>query len=1198
MSVPLSDLIYGSQSESRKEPTFSSPPILRKRRRSPRLSAVNENEAIDRFYEKGQNSATETPEKRIKYDFEANIEDREFFGTSRRKSVNPSSAQRLRTKVRKEWDPISKAFIVINDETEEETRIRLQKKKEKLRITNRRYKSRRLNFLKAIDVGGAFEYTTRKEAIQEARKNQSKNELEIDESSSDDDDDENVYTSSQQLSQTQSQLDSMMTKTENQEQAPNIVYHDPSEDPFHPNHYMWLGHAAPKWNEVKYNYKDILGKLKPKNPQGKQLTQDAKALYILTEAIGKGSNSRRKGDIKRNMGTMERYFNNSGTTELMDHQCAKVTLLAMFEKNEEEKMTCPELETVPELVPSRRKQYLKQRGGNSAALTNYDLEETKKAQSTVARFLLGYAHLLDNVSSEVMGEIANIIENLDPTYSATNALLSQSHALADNFATWNEIKPCMDKLLEKEYMSFEDYENIRQELLSSTSEFFSDPMQTNGEFLNSKKFAQRRKLIINFVIKQRSKFVKDNGENIPNISRDLNTSKFYENKGQNLNLRQITHDASEQKYSQVTFNASASTTSIQLMICFFLSTLSNITKDQKQKETRSNDNLLAIQKELENYLLDTMNDVYMRSSRFTPLKKLLNGTLAFATLMHQSYTASLGHSAFIKKKKEDGYVSNEDDDSAISNGSKEISTMIDYQELARTLASKGKMKLRDNKLQIFHSIHLTTGISIIAQCFSSAVAEILSRHTFSGRNSRDTPFDLIRLALEAAEMNGEIRRRGEDIEYGSKTVFEDDLIRELEHAAEVFHEITLTAPNKLDAYAWCAASRVALLIVSSGIEIGKGAHIAGPPQYHMEDFDDERCRHDEYSAIRASAVKSIKALIRLEKKANFSKGGRFYFYIKALLEWKQAIGLLVRRPKVNTLNLSILREQHALYTLLWAMEDSTETSLNEVFILGQMQRLSSNDAMTILSRIIEKNPNNLTAWLVLGSSIASMEKKRSLQLRKKLYWWGADLDHWKNSIFACTSINGDKGIDYKDLELIRDQLVSYKDEQRVDAFVTERCDWMDLKHDVKLKKSTKWLWPKTPCEEDEEDHNIEVDFHLDDELPKSIDPEGNDHDLIVNILLTGGDSNIVAAKALCAHHLFGNCEYVFEAVKFLLRKLVEKKEFTDLNDDNEQENSRLLKWLMALDIEVIDIISELICKNGKKNEASEGAEPFFQFRTL
>ncbi|GFH49715.1 hypothetical protein CTEN210_06191 [Chaetoceros tenuissimus] len=1195
MSVSLSDLIYGSQSESRKEPTFSSPPILRKRRRSPRLSAVNENEAIDRFYETGENTASETPEKRIKYDFETNIEDREFFGTSRRKSVVPSSAQRLRTKVRKEWDPVSKAFIVINDETEEETRIRLEKKKEKLRITNRRYKSRRLNFLKAVDVGGAFEYSTKKEAIEEARKNRSKHELEIDESSSssDDDDDENVYTSSQQLSQTQSQLDSMMTKAENQEKTPNIVYHDPSENPVHPNHYMWLGHVAPKWNEVKYNYKDILGKLKPKNPQGKQLTQDAKALYILADAIGKGGNSTRKGDIKRNMGTMERYFNNLGTTELIDKQCAKDTLLSVFEKNKEEKMTCPELEISAGLVSSRRKGYLKQRGANSAALTNYDIEETKKAQSTVARFLLGYAHILDNVSTEIMGEIANIIENLDPTYSATNAILSQSQALADNFTTWHELKPCMDKLLEKEYISFEDYESIRQELLSSTSEFFTDPMQTNGEFLNSKKFAQRRKLIISFVMEQRTKFIKDMGDDIPDVPTKLNTSEFYESKGQTLELRQIAKNASDQKYSHVTFNACTSTTSIQLMICIFLSALTN----QTQKEIRSNDKIVAIKKELENYLLDAMNDVYFRSSRFTPLKKVLNGTLAFATLMHQSYTVSLGHGALIKKmKEEDGYFSDEDDDSTSSNASKEMSDMIDFQELARTLASNGKAKVRDNKLQIFHRIHLTTGISIIAQCFSSAVAEILSRPTFSGRFSHDTPFDLLRLALVAADKKGEIRRRGEDVEYGSKAIFEDDLIRELEHAAEVFHEITLTAPNNLDAYAWCTASRVALVIISSGIEISKGANIAGPPQYHLEDFDEQRCRHDEYSTIRASAVKSIKALIRLEKKANFSKGGRYYFYMKSLLEWKQATGLLVMRPKVNTRNLSLLREQHALYTVLWAMEDSTETSLNEVFILGQMQRLSSNDAMTILSRIIEKNPNNPTAWLVLGSSIASMEKKRSQQLRKKSYWWGADLDHWKFSMFACSTMNGDRGINCKDLELTRDELVACKDD--LDTFVKERCDWTDLKHDVKLTKSTKWLWPKTPCEEDEEDHNIEVDFHIDDELPKSIEPEDNDHDLIVKILSNEGDSTIVAAKALCAHHLFGNCEYVIEAVTFLIRKIIAKQGYIDRNDNNEQENSRLLKWLIASDIDVIHIINEFICKNEKKNEASKVAEPFFQFQTL
>ena len=327
----------------------------------------------------------------------------------------------------------------------------------------------------------------------------------------------------------------------------------------------------------------------------------------------------------------------------------------------------------------------------------------------------------------------------------------------------------------------------------------------------------------------------------------------------------------------------------------------------------------------------------------------MSAPLAFVTLIRQSTIAIDGMVGPVKKMKHEHEVSStcfsdsSEDDAGTGLNQSANAAKVDFKEVTSELAASGQLYLRDEKLKIFHQIHLTTGVSIIAKCLRSSCASILSRPCFTSSLNSDTPFDLLRQALEYTESQHGYQRKSMAISYGSKVTDVDELIRELEVSADVFFDILNFAPDNFLARCWYVAARIGSVVVASGIDISKNAQEACLHEYSVEDFDNGsgRSRHSKYNILRASTSTALRQLLELQ---NSSKtiGPKHHWALKSLLEWKQAVFLLAMRPHINSHKVETIRQLHAYHTIRWAEYDCSDSGLLAVAALQPTGLVSQN----------------------------------------------------------------------------------------------------------------------------------------------------------------------------------------------------------------------------------------------------------------
>ena len=1222
MSLSLSDLIYGSSQSQHDlltpQDNLSTDPSSPQHGSgtSNTYTPIKQDPTVDHYYKSPFTSSQNTPQrpkKKIKYDFESNNEDRIFFGVTSRPKHADRHTKRLRAKTKIVFDATVGSFIKIDDETKEVRADRLNRIKEKRNIYIRRRNNPRWNFRNEVDIGGAMGYVIQKEMSKERKKTRKlKKEKALKRNEDGDGDDadsidhnlssDDEIEESAVQSQTQSQLDLMLTKAQSL-QTPATVYSDPKEDASHPLHYLWLGRCAPAWSDVKYNYLSLLQEMRPRQHHN-CIGKDA-VLKILIDGVTR-NNTKRKGREDN----MSKFICNDAMGMDERRVTLQTPLLDLGHSTATERRKCPAH------AGSKRKVFLRERTASGASF-NQIHEEAKKVQSTVARYLVGCAGVLPHMPKEMIEQMLDMLHRCSSTTDSPQTIIRQSQTLASNLIMWNEINPTMKQLCAKGYLSCQDYDCIREELLSSDAECFTDPWLTTSMYDCYDRSTTRRKRIHNFVENLQKRHL-DNGMKRKRDERDeldsdeeSSTSlKQKEDKGcapwqvqyseklaKKVTWSNMTHTEMGEKYSQVVHYATTSVATTHLTLSFLFSLMPRL----KASSADTSAKLHTIHQELELFLSKLSSSIWCSSGNPAGYESVpLNAPLAYATLMTQSYVANSGMYGTNKevKEEEEGYVSSDSSDSGsivsqITNDKMPNESSIDFNEVANILAARGQLHLRDNKLKIFKQIHLTTGVSILAKCFTSRGAEILSRPCFTGGVTQDSPFDLVRLAIEEADKYGGIQRNATIITYGSHVIHTEELIREFDNAAEVFHDILTCAPSNLACHCWYAAARIGSTIVASGIDIGKGARIAMPHEYSMEDLDKNsflRSRHTKYNDLRAAASDAIRTLLDLNNNASIA-GHVYHYAVTSLLEWKEAIGLLAMRPHLNKQIFQCIKELHAYHTISWALEERTEESLKKVLVLSQSGLLSSNHVMCLLARIIEKDPNNPISWLALSSILPVKDEISLTKLRSKSYWWASKVAPSWNSHFFATPLTFDprKSLNYrKDIEnLIAIKKYVIKAGEDIDSLASQNdvsSQLSCLKHKVKFKAIGKeWLWPTAPSDEDEEDHLDIIDDDgeirmFDHDLPIDFRETETDFHLIVKLLEGGGESEVIAAKALIAHHLYGSCSYTHHAVYFLMRK-------GDCTDEN-CIGLKLLTWLAKMKLDVTGSINALISMLKRHNRTS------------
>ena len=1270
MSLSLSDLIYGSQSQSQSQDqaaqdhSFSdgpNPTSLRRASNPSTPTAVKSDPAVDHYYNSPFTSSqslsqslsqsrnsSQPQKKKVKYDFESINEDRLFFGVTSAPKMISESSRRLQVKRKKIFDATAGRYIMIDDETKEERAIRFERIGEKRKLYCRRTVNPMWNFRMQVDVGASMKHTIEKSMREEQGKlkkgkkgkqvtKQKEQEEDDDDDLGDDYDSEDGMepSQSQGQSQTQSQLDLMLTRAKTSQKS-TTIYSDPTEDPSHPLHYLWLGRCAPKWRNVKHCYMSLLNKMKPsfRRVRRKRILfrKEGESTVVLKVLIDSATRHLPRGKFCE--GHMTQFLCNDSEGREERGTAALAPLLDLG-------YTDPERRNCPMLPNSKRKDYLKRMQNDCAAFDRVH-EEAKKVQSIVARYIVGCAGVLPHMPTEKVELLLDLLHNTDSTTDSARTIIRQSQTLANNWALWNEIYPIMKKLRSKGFLAYRDYQCIREELLSSDSEIFTDPWLTTNQEDYHRRGVTARKRIYDYVVKLRKDHLEgdkkrkraerdelDSDEESSTVDKneffeknrggksDLPWNvKLSENLAKKVPWDKMPHTEMNEKYSQVVHNGPTSVATIHLTLSFLFSLMSRHRVQLLKSASGNSDILLKIHKEIEVFLSKLSSNVWRNSIRIPrPYEKvMLSAPLAYVTLMTQSYIANSGMYGSSKNiKKEDGYVSSDNSDSesiisGITNSKMSNEPSLDFSEIANVLAARGQLQLRDKKLRIFHRIHLTTGVSILAKCFGSRCAEILARPCFTGGVAQDTPFDLVRLALEDAEKNGDIQRNSAMINYGSHAINAEDLIREFENAAEVFCEILISAPTNLDCHCWNAAARIGSALVASGIDIGKGARIACPHQYSMEDLDQNLCggtfsrsRHTRYNELRAAASEAVQTLLKFAKKTSLG-GHRYHYAMKSLLEWKEAIGLLAMRPHISKNSFQCIRELHAFHTMAWASEERSEDSLKHVILLAQSGLLSSNHAISLLARIIEKDPNNSISWLAL-SSMLPLELGNSLpKLRSKSYWWASEaVSTWKSNFFA-TPLTFDPReskkptSDIKNLTAAKNYLatVANNDSPQSNDDDEVSRQWSRLKHKFKFKSIGKdWLWPTAPSDDDEEDHLDMINGDgtvrmFDQELPRDCRETEVEFDLVLKLLGGNGESEVIAAKALIAHHIYGSCNYINHAVYFLTRE--------GKSSNKNCIESKLLTWLSERNVDVIRSLDALISMLKKKRKHTSDAHSPIRFK--
>ena len=372
---------------------------------------------------------------------------------------------------------------------------------------------------------------------------------------------------------------------------------------------------------------------------------------------------------------------------------------------------------------------------------------------------------------------------------------------------------------------------------------------------------------------------------------------------------------------------------------------------------------------------DEIND-YL-SICFQELDKLpfhiVSSVKATAAQMHLSYSCNIG------------YGSRSESFTIIDEGN-EVSTIA----LADGLQQSSSKFREILKLRTFPAIQSTLGISIIAANIGKTGATILAQDLSWCDNERRTPFDLMKKALEYLENNGKLKRGHEfdyydedatnvhmDIDTNDERLEAVDLAKlvdSLEQASDIFSSCLNSEPDNIIYHSWYLASLGAILVLSSGMIIGKKKK-ESLSQYQVHGSRMNESIFVKYRKFAVGAFKEIQSIImKVSDKNNDGIGplSRYHMAIASFLEWSDATCLMIDGFVKNASALKDMRRTHAWHTVQWAFEEKTAVAMKRLEDLHSYGEVSSQVLIAMQASVLESNMGNRQVWLDMVSYLGSI----------------------------------------------------------------------------------------------------------------------------------------------------------------------------------------------------------------------------------
>jgi hypothetical protein len=435
---------------------------------------------------------------------------------------------------------------------------------------------------------------------------------------------------------------------------------------------------------------------------------------------------------------------------------------------------------------------------------------------------------------------------------------------------------------------------------------------------------------------------------------------------------------------------------------------------------------------------------------------------------------------------------------------------------------------------------------------------------------QQTPFDLVRLALEKMEQKGHIiRKQTTSIYQGDNegSVHVDTLIANFNLSADIFHGCLENNPENLDCMSWFVATRIGSMIVGSGVIIGSGPCLAAQPEYMIENSTsaDTIVRHTEYSKQRTLASRALRELISWQQKKT-RQGSRYHFVIKSCLEWSEAVFLLSYRPMIQPVCFRKIQSLHASHSITWAIQEPSITELNPILNQYKDGLIGKNKVLSFISALVESDNNNAKYWTILACALGplgsidlsnhqgtendcrqcmrlrkcKLNHKKLKRQRRKHDWWGnVPSKWWDTHFFVFHSSEKPKIWSFKNSTLSKRIDLSCKGR----SYISTLKDYggSNIKRNL---LDVSWMWSAEPSDDNDDDgedqfiSDSESDLESDSQL--IADNKVQKQKEKIRTLLPGGENStermsivdplfdsiieedtMIVSKILVACHLYG-----------------------------------------------------------------------------
>mmetsp|Transcript_5995 Transcript_5995/g.12823 ORF Transcript_5995/g.12823 Transcript_5995/m.12823 type:complete len:1009 (-) Transcript_5995:290-3316(-) len=333
--------------------------------------------------------------------------------------------------------------------------------------------------------------------------------------------------------------------------------------------------------------------------------------------------------------------------------------------------------------------------------------------------------------------------------------------------------------------------------------------------------------------------------------------------------------------------------------------------------------------------------------------------------------------------------------------------------VGRSLADFGRFYINDPLLASFSSIHITTGISFITSSFTSNKSiNILGESCTLSGHSFQTPFELLSRALEEQIHYTEFSMGRAMLRLELKSIS-----KALTKAAQIFHSCCKHDRTHLDSQNWRLAALAGLMVISSGLPIGKQFK----PQEITENVDD-------FEKVREDVIICFQDLLSVTNDLKNNEA-LYHLSVASFLEWREARNLLIY---FNPQLCFELNKAHTFHMLKWSENDVSisaikrmnERSLQE----NNSNAISFNAMASNAANLVESYPENHWYWAdlvhILGKVGNDARKSPALKCNKRscgecsilktgyqLYhkplsyenesdWWGRGRDWWESFFFG------------------------------------------------------------------------------------------------------------------------------------------------------------------------------------------------------